>query len=98
MALASSAGTGNQNGDLLFDEPALSEVVDELLVNARIKVKVEAFQSLVAAEASTTQTQAVLPLFTAPGFILNDQGEKLRVGELFLDCLPITCVEAFKQS
>ena len=75
---------------------ALGKIGDELLVDAWIKIKIEALQCLVAAEAGTTQTQVVLLLFTAPGFVLDDQGEELWVGELFLDCLPITCVEAIK--
>ena len=67
MVLAGAAGTGNQHGDFLFDEPALSEVGDQLLIDARIEVEVEALQRLVATEAGAAQTHAVLLLLAAAG-------------------------------
>jgi hypothetical protein len=42
------AGSGNQHGDSLFDEPALGEVGDQLLIDARIEVEVEALVLLVS--------------------------------------------------
>ena len=103
MALAiwlfsGSAGTGNEHGDFLFDEPALGEVGDPLLIDARIEVEVEALQCLVATEAGTAQPHAVLLLLAAAGFVLDDQRQELRIGELVLDRFAIAAVEAVEDS
>ena len=98
MALVGAAGAGNQHGDFLFDEPALGEVGDPLLIDARIEVEVEALQRLVATEAGAAQSHAVLSLFAAAGFVLDDQRQELRIGELVLDRFAIAAVEAVEDA
>ena len=98
MALAGTAGAGDQHGDLLLNEPARGKIGDELLVDAGIEVKIKALQCLVAAKAGAAQTHTVLFLFAASGLILDDQRQELRIAELFLYGLAIAGIEAVEDA
>ncbi len=50
MAFTRSAGTHDQDADLLFDKPAGRQVGDQVTVDVRIKSKVELLQGLLVPE------------------------------------------------
>ena len=85
MALSGATRSCDQDRDLLLDEAPRGEVLDERLVNVRVESEVKAFKCFLAPEASAPDAERELLVLPACDFVLDKQGQKLRVGEFTFD-------------
>ncbi len=89
VAFAGSAGAHDQDGDLLLDEPAGSQVGDQGAVDVGVEGKVKLLQGLLVAEVGPAKGRGEPLLGSAGDLIGDDGGQKVHVGELLFDGLAV---------
>lgn len=90
MTLAGAAGTDHQQVGALFQEAAGGQVYDQGAVDFGVEGEVELLQGFMVAEVGATDTHGELALGTAGDLILDQDGQEVGVGQLFLDGLAVS--------
>ncbi len=92
MTLANTDLTDDEHGRMLSEVAVGGKIVDERAVELRQSIEVELLEGLLGAEGRATQARGELLLLTTRDLILNEQGDKVSVGQLQINRkrLPIT--------
>ena len=98
VTLSGATRSGDQNGDLLLNEAASGKVADERLVHVRVESEVKAFQCFLTSEAGAPDARRELLALPARDFILDKQGEELRVGEFTFDGFLVSVGQALEKT
>ena len=98
MALAGAAGAGDEDVGRFLDEAAGGQFLDQGPVDAGVEVKIELLDGLLRAEAGAADAQAELFLLSSGDFVLDEQGEELRVRESGLDGLAVSGLDRIEDA
>ena len=89
VAFAGAAGADDEHADLLLDEPAGGQLHDQGAVDVRVEGEVELLQGFLVAEVGPAKGRGQLFLVAAGDLVGDDGGQKVHVGELLFDGLPV---------
>ena len=86
-------GPGDEDRDLLGDEPAGRQVGDEGPVDGGIEVEVELLKGFRGAEPRAADSQVELLVLASGDLVGDEQGEEVGIGDLVGDGLAVAGLE-----
>lgn len=98
VALAGTERTDDEHRRLLVEIAAGGEIADQAAVDAGQAIEVERIERLLRAEARAAQARAELLLLAPRDFVLDQEREELRVGELAVDDLAVARIKRIEDT
>ena len=98
MALAGSAGSGDEDRGLFAEEAAGHEVVDQGGIDSGVEVEVELLDRLAGREAGPSVPQVEPALVAAGHFVADEQSQEVRVSHFGLDSLTVSGFEGMEDA